>query len=139
MTSTPFTADTEQPTLAVLLRDGELPLTFNLKVVSRSPLIRAGRLHVTESVMPEGWVLSHRGRAPSTASTSSRAASTSTQRGQNATCTFSNCYPQLSLTKEVGTSASGPWGKEVTVQVGSDIYYRMTVTNSGNAPPPARW
>ncbi|WP_291340862.1 hypothetical protein, partial [Corynebacterium sp.] len=138
-TTTPFgfVLDTEQLTLAVLPRDGELPLTFNLKGgESQSFDLEPGAYIVTESVMPEGWVLSDivcEG-AEYGIDIESGSVYLYLSEGQNATCTFSNRYPQLSLTKEVGTSASGPWGKEVTVQVGSDIYYRMTVTNSGNAP-----
>ena len=40
--------------------------------------------------------------------------------------------PSLSLTKEIATSASGPWQESVTVLTGADVYYRFTVTNTGN-------
>ena len=51
---------------------------------------------------------------------------------QSVVCTFHNRYLDLGLAKEVGTSSTGPWQEHVTVQVGSDVYYRLTVTNTGS-------
>ncbi len=41
-------------------------------------------------------------------------------------------YPALSLVKDVGPSATGPWSDSITVAVGANVYYRITVTNNGN-------
>jgi LPXTG-site transpeptidase (sortase) family protein len=39
----------------------------------------------------------------------------------------------LEIVKEVGTSPAGPWiDTSITVDVGDDVYYRITVENTGN-------
>ncbi len=40
--------------------------------------------------------------------------------------------PNLSLTKQIGTSSAGPWLDSVTVLEGADVYYHFTVANAGN-------
>ncbi len=40
--------------------------------------------------------------------------------------------PAISITKGVSLFAIGPWGPSETVAVGSTVYYRVVVTNTGN-------
>jgi uncharacterized repeat protein (TIGR01451 family) len=40
----------------------------------------------------------------------------------------------LTITKEVSTEKDGPWTESVTAPVGSTIYWRISVTNTGAAP-----
>ncbi|MDH5209702.1 MAG: hypothetical protein OEW34_13760, partial [Burkholderiaceae bacterium] len=40
--------------------------------------------------------------------------------------------PGLSLTKQIGLSASGPWLPSLTVAAGTNVFYRFTIANSGN-------
>ena len=42
--------------------------------------------------------------------------------------------PSLSLVKQVGASATGPWSASITVAGGSPVYYEFTITNTGNTP-----
>jgi uncharacterized repeat protein (TIGR01451 family) len=53
------------------------------------------------------------------------------------TCTFSNSFvpaPSISLLKQIATSSTGDWFSSITVQGGSAVYYKFTVTNTGNVP-----
>lgn len=43
-------------------------------------------------------------------------------------------YIDVTLQKQIGTSASGPWSQSITVDPGTNVYYKFTVTNTGNAP-----
>ncbi len=55
--------------------------------------------------------------------------------GEEVTCTFSNTLiaaPSLSLLKQIGTTATGPWSSSITIAGGTDVYYQFTVTNTGN-------
>jgi LPXTG-site transpeptidase (sortase) family protein len=55
--------------------------------------------------------------------------------GETVTCTFTNSQsaPALSIVKEVGASAAGPWDDtSITLNPGDDVYYRITVGNPGN-------
>jgi uncharacterized repeat protein (TIGR01451 family) len=40
--------------------------------------------------------------------------------------------PHLTLTKEVATSASGPWSSSASIAGPTTVYYRLVVTNDGN-------
>jgi uncharacterized repeat protein (TIGR01451 family) len=50
------------------------------------------------------------------------------------TLTVTPVHPSISLSKMVGTSASGPWTKSLTVAPGGDVYYQFTVENTGDVP-----
>jgi len=137
-----FTLDVDQPQLNILPRDGELPLQFSLKGgESRTFDLEPGYYTIAETAMPDGWVLStitcdvEGGELSSLAADVGSLTGTGGYLGEGmaVTCTFSNRYPALTLAKEVATSAAGPWQEHVTVQVGSAIYYRLSLTNSGNA------
>ncbi len=41
-------------------------------------------------------------------------------------------HPAISLLKQVSTSPSGPWSSNLGVTVGTEIYYRFTVENTGD-------
>lgn len=57
----------------------------------------------------------------------------STVEGTGATATLTVIPPvaSLGLLKEVGTSATGPWGPFAGVTVGANVYYRFTIENTG--------
>jgi uncharacterized repeat protein (TIGR01451 family) len=61
----------------------------------------------------------------------------STNGGTGNTATASilvkDLSPALSIIKKVGVSVSGPWFDTLSVAAGSDIYYRFTVENTGDA------
>jgi uncharacterized repeat protein (TIGR01451 family) len=40
--------------------------------------------------------------------------------------------PALTVEKSVSTSASGPWSDQVNVQTGTTVFFKITVTNTGN-------
>ena len=40
--------------------------------------------------------------------------------------------PSFTIAKSVSLSADGPWSDEVTTTTGTTVYYRITVTNTGN-------
>jgi uncharacterized repeat protein (TIGR01451 family) len=40
--------------------------------------------------------------------------------------------PHLTLTKQVATSASGPWSSSASIASPTTVYYRLVVTNDGN-------
>ncbi len=46
--------------------------------------------------------------------------------------TYLGAVPGLSLTKQIGLSASGPWLPSLTVAAGTNVFYRFTIVNSGN-------
>jgi len=47
--------------------------------------------------------------------------------------TVNVAIPAINVIKEVGASATGPWDDtSITVTVGGDVYYRITVENTGN-------
>lgn len=49
--------------------------------------------------------------------------------------TYVGALPALSLVKEISTSAGGPWSSDITgVTPAADVYYRFTITNTGNVP-----
>ncbi|MFN8470908.1 MAG: hypothetical protein U0822_01700 [Anaerolineae bacterium] len=54
---------------------------------------------------------------------------TSNQDQQTVTA---NQSASLNLLKEVSTSANGPWSASVTVTTPGNVYYRFTLTNTGN-------
>ncbi len=39
--------------------------------------------------------------------------------------------PGFSLLKQIGTSATGPWSSSISVALGSNVYYRFTLVNTG--------
>jgi len=43
-------------------------------------------------------------------------------------------HPGVSVLKQVSTSAGGPWTTFIGVTAGSDVFYRMTVENTGDVP-----
>jgi uncharacterized repeat protein (TIGR01451 family) len=47
-------------------------------------------------------------------------------------------HPAVSLLKEVGPSATGPWTTFLSGPVGSTVYYRFTVENTGDVPSQIR-
>ncbi len=70
------------------------------------------------------------------ANTSGSVSATTAGTGNTAsdTLTVNPVNPGISILKQVGTSATGPWTTFVAVTVGSDIYYQMTVENIGDVP-----
>ncbi|MBX3084484.1 MAG: DUF11 domain-containing protein [Anaerolineae bacterium] len=42
--------------------------------------------------------------------------------------------PAISILKQVGPSATGPWSSYLAVAAGSPVYYLITVENTGNVP-----
>ncbi len=53
----------------------------------------------------------------------------------SSSATYVGALPALTLLKEVSTSGSGPWSSDILgVAPGADVYYRFTITNSGNVP-----
>jgi hypothetical protein len=50
------------------------------------------------------------------------------------TLTVTAVSPALALKKQVGTSSSGPWYDNVIIAAGSQVWYRFTVENTGDAP-----
>jgi LPXTG-site transpeptidase (sortase) family protein len=42
--------------------------------------------------------------------------------------------PAISLLKQIGTSASGPWSSFLAVSAGANVYYRFAVENIGDVP-----
>jgi uncharacterized repeat protein (TIGR01451 family) len=60
------------------------------------------------------------------------AATAGTGNSDSATLTVVNPTPAISLNKQVGTSATGPWLKFVTVAPGTPLFYRFTVENVGD-------
>jgi LPXTG-site transpeptidase (sortase) family protein len=48
--------------------------------------------------------------------------------------TLPDFSPALTLLKQVGTTASGPWFTSTTAQISSDVYYLFTITNTGDVP-----
>ncbi len=43
-------------------------------------------------------------------------------------------HPGLTLSKQVSSSASGPWTPFVVVSPGADVYYRLIIENTGDVP-----
>ncbi len=41
-------------------------------------------------------------------------------------------YPSISLLKQVGSTASGPWSSFLPMDVGGNVYYRFTLENTGD-------
>lgn len=52
----------------------------------------------------------------------------------SATLVVAPPHPSVSLLKQVGTSASGPWSDYAAVATGAPVYYRFTVENTGDVP-----
>jgi uncharacterized repeat protein (TIGR01451 family) len=44
--------------------------------------------------------------------------------------TYLGAPPDLSLIKQIGTSASGPWSTTLSTAVGANVYYRFTIVNN---------
>ena len=44
--------------------------------------------------------------------------------------TYLGAPPNLSLIKQIGTSASGPWSTTLNTAVGANVYYRFTIVNN---------
>jgi uncharacterized repeat protein (TIGR01451 family) len=42
--------------------------------------------------------------------------------------------PAISIVKSVALAADGPWENELTVAVGTTVFYRITISNEGNVP-----
>ncbi|MFM8425687.1 MAG: beta strand repeat-containing protein, partial [Chloroflexota bacterium] len=40
--------------------------------------------------------------------------------------------PEITLNKEIGLSATGPWSSSVNVSAGTNVYYRFTIENTGD-------
>lgn len=61
---------------------------------------------------------------------------TETVFGNKATdsLTVTNPTPAIGITKQVSTSASGPWSSFVAVPVGANVYYRFVIENTGDVP-----
>jgi LPXTG-site transpeptidase (sortase) family protein len=77
--------------------------------------------------------------APSTgnyANTSGNVSSTNGGTGNTAsnTLTVNAASPSISVIKQVGTSAVGPWSSFLAVATGTNIYYQFTVENTGDVP-----
>ncbi len=70
------------------------------------------------------------------ANTSGSVSSTNGGTGNTAldTLTVNNASPSISIIKQVGTSASGPWSSFLAVATGTSIYYQFTVENTGDVP-----
>jgi uncharacterized repeat protein (TIGR01451 family) len=52
--------------------------------------------------------------------------------GDEKTCTITNKLVKISLDKQIGLSATGPWYSSLSsVLPGTDVYYRFVVTNTG--------
>jgi uncharacterized repeat protein (TIGR01451 family) len=70
------------------------------------------------------------------ANTSGAVSATTAGTGNTAsdTLTVNAVDPGISILKQVGTSATGPWTTFVAVTMGSDVYYQMTVENIGDVP-----
>jgi mucin-19 len=43
-------------------------------------------------------------------------------------------HPGISLLKEVSSSPTGPWANSLNVSPGGDVYYRLTMENTGDVP-----
>ncbi|MCH8875205.1 MAG: DUF11 domain-containing protein [Chloroflexi bacterium] len=68
------------------------------------------------------------------ANTSGTVSATTAGTGNTAsdTLTVNPVNPGISILKQVGTSATGPWTTFVAVTAGTNIYYQMTVENIGD-------
>ena len=42
--------------------------------------------------------------------------------------------PSLTLLKQIGTSATGPWSSSINVTAGDSVYYQFVITNTGDVP-----
>jgi len=52
----------------------------------------------------------------------------------SATLVVRDVRPQISIQKQIGTSASGPWETATAVSAGQQVWYRFTVENTGDVP-----
>ena len=70
------------------------------------------------------------------ANTSGSVSATTAGTGNTAsdTLTVNPVNPGISILKQVGTSATGPWTTFVAVTVGTNIFFQMTVENIGDVP-----
>jgi uncharacterized repeat protein (TIGR01451 family) len=59
-----------------------------------------------------------------------------TVNGNTATAslTVNTARPAISLLKQAGPAATGPWNDFLAVTTGSNVYYRFTIENTGDAP-----
>lgn len=48
------------------------------------------------------------------------------------TLTVNAANPQISLLKQVGSSATGPWSSFLAVATGANVYYKFTIENAGD-------
>ena len=68
---------------------------------------------------------------------------TSTEGGTGNTSTdkliVNPVTPELTLLKEISTSPTGPWSDIAYVSAGTNVYYRFTIENTGDAPLSPVW
>lgn len=50
------------------------------------------------------------------------------------TLTVNAANPSISILKQVGTTATGPWSSYVSVVTGTNVFYLITVENTGDVP-----
>src|SRR5574341_144067 len=68
--------------------------------------------------------------------TSGAVSSTNGGTGNTATdsLTVKAPNPSIALLKQISTSDTGPWTSYATVNIGSNVYYRFTIENTGDVP-----
>ena len=114
----------------IILNDSDLDASGCTFTDPLPVAVAANDNHITTCIL--GPVTALSGEQINTASASGDYSSI-TFTSTDSTAAYVGAEPSISLLKEVSQSASGPWSASIVgVDPGTDVYYRFTVTNTGN-------
>jgi uncharacterized repeat protein (TIGR01451 family) len=101
-------------------------------------VVSPGTYKITEDSLPASWQLSGATCSLNGGGSTNYVPGSNLVLGatDHAVCTFTNAYiaPGLAITKGVSLTNGSGYGPSLTTTVGTTVYYRIHVSNTGNVP-----